>query len=69
MYQFEVPKMACGHCAGAVKNVIKRVDSAASTEFDLSNRKVTVGTSVSPEALVAALTSAGYPATFRELLA
>lgn len=69
MYQFEVPKMACGHCAVAVKKVIERVDSAASTEFDLSTKKVTVQTSAPPEAVMAALISAGYPATFRELSA
>ena len=65
MYEFDIPDMTCGHCAGTVKEAIKSVDPTAVAEVDLHSRKATVETTVDPRAVAAALDEAGYPATYK----
>lgn len=66
MYEFEIPGMTCGHCAGAVTKAIKAVDPTAVAHVDLDQRKATVETKGDPDTISAALDEAGYPATYRE---
>jgi copper chaperone len=65
MYEFDIPDMTCGHCAGTVTNAINSVDPAAVAIVDLNKRKATVETTVDPTTIGAALDEAGYPATYK----
>lgn len=65
MYEFDIPDMTCGHCAGTVTKAIKSVDPAAIANVDLNTRKAIVETTVDPSAVTAALDDAGYPATYK----
>ena len=65
MYEFDIPDMTCGHCAGTVTKAIKSVDSAAIANVDLNTRKATVETTADASAIGAALDEAGYPATYK----
>lgn len=65
MYEFDIPDMTCGHCAGTVTKAIKSVDPTAVAEVDLQSRRATVETTVDPSAVAAALDEAGYPATYK----
>lgn len=64
MYEFDIPDMTCGHCAGTVTAAIKSADPAAVANIDLTKRKATVETAVDPNTIGAALDDAGYPATY-----
>lgn len=63
MIRLEVPDMTCGGCARRVANAVRSVDPAATVEADPPSRQVRVESSASPQALMAALRDAGYPAT------
>jgi copper chaperone len=65
MYEFDIPDMTCGHCAGSVTKAIKSVDPSAVANVDLDTRKATVESTVDPVAIGAALDEAGYPATYK----
>jgi len=67
MYEFDIPNMTCGHCAGTVKKAIEQADPAASSIIDVGTKKAKVETSASPEAIAAAIGEAGYPATYKAL--
>lgn len=63
MITLKVPDMSCGHCAGVITKAIKELDQGASVSFDMHHHMVQVQSSQTQEALVHALTHAGYPAT------
>lgn len=65
MYEFDIPNMTCGHCAGTVKKAIETADPMASSIIDVGTRKAKVETAVSPEAIAAAIIEAGYSTTFK----
>ena len=65
MYEFDIPDMTCGHCAGTVAKAIKSVDPAAVANVDLNARKATVETKADPITIGAALDKAGYPASYK----
>lgn len=65
IYEFDIPDMTCGHCAGTVTKAIKSVDPTAVPNVDLSARKATVETKADPNTIGAALDEAGYPATYK----
>lgn len=65
MYEFDIPDMSCGHCAGTVTKAIKSIDPAAVANVDLKARKATVETTADPSAIGSALDEAGYPATYK----
>ncbi|MQU73592.1 copper chaperone [Sinorhizobium medicae] len=67
MYEFDIPNMTCGHCAGTVKKAIEQADPAASAMIDVGSKKVKVESSVAPEAIAAAIVEAGYPTTFKSV--
>jgi len=58
--QFHIETMTCGGCARGVTKAIQSVDPAAEVQADPPARKVDVKTSAAREALVAALTEAGF---------
>ena len=63
MITLKVPDMSCGHCAGVITKAIKELDQAAAVAFDMHNHMVQVETTQAQDAVVKALTRAGYPAT------
>lgn len=58
--KFNVPDMSCGHCTNAIEEAIKASDSAADVTCDLSDRTVTVTSSLSEGELASLLKDAGY---------
>ena len=57
---FEVQGMTCGHCERAVTHVIQGVDAQAQIKIDRSANRVEVDSSVSRDALQAAIAEEGY---------
>jgi copper chaperone CopZ len=61
-YIFNVKDMTCGGCAASVQKAVGEVSGVQGIEIDVPSRRVAVATSadISPEAIVAAITAAGY---------
>jgi copper chaperone len=64
MYQFNVPDMTCGHCVSTVTKSVKGVDSRASVEISLAEKRVTVRSSLSEQEIAEAIKDAGYTPRF-----
>lgn len=62
MTRYSVPEMSCGHCIATIERQIKSADSAAVVACDLSDRTVTVTSTLTADALLAAFREAGYEA-------
>jgi copper chaperone len=60
MLEFQVPAVSCNHCVRAVTEAVHEVDPQARVQVDLPQHKVTVDSSADRQALVEALTEAGY---------
>lgn len=58
--QFHIQDMTCGGCVRGVSAAIRSVDPEAEVKADLETRRVEVQTRAPREALVAALTEAGF---------
>ena len=63
MTSFHIPDMSCCHCKANVEAAVKGLDTGAALQFDMEARKVEIATKALPAAIIAALASAGYPAT------
>lgn len=61
MHEFHLPDMTCGHCAAKVNVTLKRFDPTCEIQVDVPRHMVTVKSSEDRDALVEALTEAGYP--------
>ncbi len=61
--KFSVPEMSCGHCTAAIEKSVKAADPAAEVACDLGSREVSIGSSLSGDALQAAIKEAGYDST------
>jgi len=61
MYELQVVKMSCGHCASIVTKSIQAVDADATVEVDLAQCKVRVQSIADLNQVAAAITAAGYP--------
>lgn len=61
MYELQVEKMSCGHCASTVTKSVQAVDAQARVEVDLAQRKVRVQSPVELDKIAAAIVAAGYP--------
>lgn len=59
---YRIDAMHCDGCAGAVKAAIREADEAASVTLDVPARRVSIE-SARPDAVLAALADAGFPAT------
>jgi mercuric ion binding protein len=63
---FAIENMTCALCPVTVKSAMERVDGVQSVEIDFDAKTATVifdPTVATPEAIAAASTNAGYPAT------
>jgi len=60
MYQFNVPNMTCGHCAGTVQRAIKQVDAQAEIKVDVGRKLVEVRSSAPEQSIGTAIREAGY---------
>ena len=63
MTTLSVPDMSCNHCKATVEATLGAVPDAGTVTVDLTTRKVEVAGPASAAALIAALDTAGYPAT------
>jgi len=63
MYELNVENMTCGGCARHVTKSVQELDGHARVDVDLAAKTVRVDTSADLQAVVAAITEAGYPAT------
>ena len=61
--EFTVNEMHCGHCAGVVTKTVQQLDPQARVAVELSTKKVVVESTQPREAIVHALSAAGYPAS------
>ena len=57
------PDIVCGGCANAIKKALGALPGVAGVSVDIATKQVTVtyGTTVTRDALVAALDRAGFP--------
>jgi copper chaperone len=62
MITLSIPEMTCGHCKAAVEAAITRIDAQAVTRVDLAARRAEVDTSAPEEAVIEALSAAGFAA-------
>jgi copper chaperone len=62
MTTFTIPDMTCGHCAGVVTETVKSLDPGAEVQVEVMDKKVSVKSTASDRAILAALAEAGYPA-------
>ena len=63
MYTLKVEKMSCGGCASRVTRTVQTLDPDAKVEVLLKDKLVRVESARAPDAVAAAITAAGYPAT------
>jgi copper chaperone CopZ len=61
MYELQVEKMSCGHCASTVTKSVQAIDAQAKVEVDLAQRKVRVQSTAELDKIAAAIVAAGYP--------
>lgn len=61
MHEFKLPDMSCGHCRAAVTEAVQTLDAQAQVAVDLTQRTVRIDSTADRQALVNALTEAGYP--------
>ena len=61
MLELTIQSMTCGHCTSTVTQAVKSVDPEAEVNVDLATKKLRVETTAGREAVVGALTDAGYP--------
>ena len=66
--QFTVEEMTCATCPIAVKKAMQRVDGVIDVSVDLDSKTATVvfdASKAAPEAIAAASTEVGFPATLQ----
>ena len=63
MTKLNIPEMSCGHCKMAVEKAVHGLSADAKVEVDLTAKTVNVPDSLDLDQVLAALKTAGYPAT------
>lgn len=63
MITLKVPDMSCSHCSSVITKALKELDRNAAVSFDMHNHMVQVDTGKPLDAVLRAMTAAGYPAT------
>jgi copper chaperone len=58
--EIKVPDMTCGHCVSNVTKAVKALDASAKIEISLDEHCVRVQGKASKEALLHAISQAGY---------
>jgi copper chaperone len=61
-YTLHVPKMSCGGCVNTISNAVKSIDANAKVDADIASKIVKVESVATEQALIEAITNAGYPA-------
>lgn len=61
MQSYQLPNMTCGHCLRSVTSAVQALDPLAEVQADLPAHRVQIDTTAAAEAVVAALSAAGYP--------
>ncbi|PTT87328.1 hypothetical protein DBR42_11860 [Pelomonas sp. HMWF004] len=61
MHSFTLPDMSCGHCVASITQALQAADAQARLSVDLASKTAQVDSALPRQALVAALTEAGYP--------
>lgn len=59
-YSFEIDGMSCGHCVKALENAFDELDGVTSHEVKVGHATVQADSSVTAEALKAAIEDEGY---------
>jgi copper chaperone len=59
-HDFSIPNLSCGHCVRAVTEALKAVDAASEVKADPATKRVEVHSALPRQAVVQALTEAGY---------
>lgn len=62
MVELIVAGMRCGGCAARVTQAVKALDDEALVQVDLPRKAVRIDSAAAPDAILAALKAAGYPA-------
>ena len=60
-HEFTLPDLSCGHCVKSVTAAAQSLDASAQVEADIASKQVRISSAQPREALMAALTEAGYP--------
>lgn len=63
MLKLSVPDMSCNHCKKTIEETIDALDDAADIEFDMDARTIETDAVAKEEDIVAALATAGFPAS------
>lgn len=63
--KLDVNNMKCGGCVAAAEAAVNKLPGVASASFDLDSASGTVSGDMEPQAVIDALTAAGYPASLR----
>ena len=63
MQTFSVPDMSCNHCKVTIEKALEALPDAAPVFVDLDAKEVVTEGKAPVEAVLAALSQAGYPAT------
>ena len=63
--RLNVNGMKCGGCVANAEQALKAVAGVASCQVDLAGKSARVTGSAGPDALIAALQKAGYPASLK----
>lgn len=63
MTRLTVQNMTCGHCKAAVERTVLAVDPSAQVRVDLPGGTADVTSSADTNAIIAALSAEGYPAS------
>lgn len=64
--RYRVSGMKCGGCVAKATEAVSKLPAYVSVEFDLKSGTAVVNGGVDPQAVVNALTKAGYPAEVDE---
>jgi len=62
---FDVKNMKCGSCVAAAESAVCKLPGVVSASFDLASASGTVTGAADPQAVIDALTAAGYPASLK----
>lgn len=63
--RFSVKGMKCGNCVANATAAVSKLPGYEASQFDLKTGSAIVRGNVDPQAVVRALTAAGYPAELR----
>ena len=60
MIELTINDMTCGGCVASITRVVKGLDPNASVEADVAAKRVKISSAIKNEAVIAAISDAGY---------